>query len=283
MSTSLYQKSTDPQLTGVNLFYKKEFYQKASNFLDAMGSYSDQLEKNIEYQKALVSNDPITAQADFFAKINGEFDSMQPQFAANWISLFNRSLDEVKNQVKLKTGGLDVFQQFGDSVGSLSKIENYFDDATQLVSDITGKNTITPLRFGSSSSNKISPTDTLLLGDISKKVNTVFRRNMQNIQDTISSATKAHGSNLIPDTEHFKRMKGIFVGFTQKIQSEFKSLFGVIDAYCKYNPRGGATNMQLVPNFNVTVDVEGSPINQDLLGRQLAETTSKLTTQKVLG
>jgi hypothetical protein len=279
MSTSLYQSTVDPKLTNIGLFYKKEFYEKASNFLGTIQSYTDEVQRSIDFQKTKVANDVITSQADFFAKLDNELSSAQPQFAANWINLFNNALSEVKNQV----GESVHYRQFSDSIGGLVKIENYLDDSTQLVSDVQSQQTMAPLRYGSSLSNKISPVTLNMMGEFSKKINLVFRKNIQNIQDTISSSTKAHGSNLVPDTQHFVRMKNIFTGYTQKIQTEFKSLYNVIDYYCRYNPRTGTGNMQVVTDYNITVSVEGNPINQDLLQNQLADTTSKLTTMKVLG
>lgn len=283
MSTNLVQTTSDPKLTKVGLFYKKEFYEKASNFLEAVSNYADQIETSINYDKTKVSNDPILAQRDFFSALDSKMNSMQPQFAADWINIFNRSLDEVKTQVYAKIGTGTFFKSFGDSIGCLTKVENYIDDSMQLVSDVQGQDSPAPLRYGSSLSNKISPSTLSMIGEFSKKINSVFRKNLQNIQNTISNSTKAHGSNLVPDTEHFKRMKNIFVGYTQKVQSEFKGLYNVIDYYCKYNPRSGITNLQMVPGFNITIDVEGNPINQDLLQNQLADVTSKLTTKKLLG
>ena len=279
MSTSLYQSTVDPKLTNIGLFYKKEFYEKASNFLGTIQSYTDEVQRSIDFQKTKVANDVITSQADFFAKLDNELSSAQPQFAANWINVFNNTLNEVKNQV----GESVHYRQFSDSIGGLVKIENYLDDSTQLVSDVQSQQTMAPLRYGSSLSNKISPVTLNMMGEFSKKINLVFRKNIQNIQDTISSSTKAHGSNLVPDTQHFVRMKNIFTGYTQKIQTEFKSLYNVIDYYCRYNPRTGTGNMQVVTDYNITISVEGNPINQDLLQNQLADTTSKLTTMKVLG
>lgn len=275
--------TTDPQLTQINLFYKKDFYQKASNFLSTIQNYTSELEASIKFNKSKVQNDPITSQADFFSDMDSKMKSMQPQFAAYWINAFNTSLDAVRNEVRTKLGDGTFYRPFSDSIGSIARIENYFDDTTQLVSDIQGSQMMTPLRYGSSLSNKIHPAMLLLHGEMSKKTNLVFRKNLQNIQPKVSSSTKAHGDNLVPDTEHFKRMKGIISQLTQKIQSEYKELYNVIDFYCKYNPRASANNIQYVPNYNITVNVEGNPINQDILFNQLQDTQSALTSKKVLG
>lgn len=277
------QTTIDPFLTKVNLFYKKDFYQSASNFLGTIQSYSNELQTGIDYNLTKVSNDPITSQAKFFADLDSKMKGMKPQFAAQWINTFNNSLQEVQNQVRIKIGDGTFYKSFGDSIGSLAKIENYFDDTTQLASDIQGSQMMSPLRYGSSLSNKIHPAVLLLHGEMSKKVNLVFRKNLSNIQSKVSSSTKAHGDNLIPDTEHFKRMQSIIPSINQKIKSNFKELYNVIQYYCNYNPRSGTDNIQYVPDFNITVDVEGNPVNQDLLMNQLQDTQSTVTTLKALG
>lgn len=278
-----FTTTTDPQLTRVNLFYKKDFYQSASNYLGAIQNYSNELETSIQYNLTKVSNDPITSQAKFFAELDGKMGGMQPQFAAQWINTFNTSLQAVQNEVRIQIGEGTFYKPFSDSIGSLAKIENYFDDSLQLVSDVEGSQMASPLRYGSSLSNKLHPAVILLHGEMSKKTNLVFRKNLSNIQSKVSSSTKAHGDNLIPDTQHFQRMKSIIPSINQKIQSTFKQLNNVIQYYCNYNPRSGTNNVQYVPSYNITVSVEGTPVNQDLLQNQVQDVESKLTTLKVLG
>ena len=82
-------KTIDPQLTQINLFYKKDFYDKASNFLSTINNYSTELQASIDYNLTKVQNDVITSQKDFFIKLDNQMKSMQPQFAADWIFKFN--------------------------------------------------------------------------------------------------------------------------------------------------------------------------------------------------
>ena len=276
-------KTIDPQLTQINLFYKKEFYDKASNFLSTINDYSTELQSSIDYSLTKVQNDVITSQRDFFITLDNQMKSMQPQFAADWISKFNTALNEVKNQVRIKINEGTFYRQFSDSIGSLARLENYLDDSLQLVSDVTGSKMMTPLRYGASLTNKMSPSTQLLHAELSKKTNIVFRKNIQNIQSTVQSGNVSQGSNLTPDTQHFVRMKNAIPGLNQKIQSEFKELYNVIQLYCNYNPRAATNNIQFVPNSNISVNVEGNTLNQDLLFNQLKEVTSSVTTRKVLG
>jgi len=276
-------KTLDPLLTQINLFYKKEFYNSASNFLQTMQSYSNELDAGIEYSLTKVQNDVVKAQKDFFVSMDKKMKNMSPQFSAAWIEKFNTSLNQVKNKVRVEIGEGTFFRSFSDCVGSLARIENYIDDSLQLVSDVNSEEVLSPFRYGATLSNKISPSTLLLHAELSKKTNLVFRKNIQNIQDKIESNTKAQGGNLIPDTEHFKRIKQLAPTIQQKIQNEFKELYNVILFYCNYNPKASTNNLQFAPNFNISVNVEGAQLNQDILFNQLKDVTSSLTSQGVLG
>ena len=273
----------DPQLVNLNLFYKKEFYKTATNFLDAVQSYSNELEIAMSYNQAKVSNDVITSTTNFFVNLDSTLKQVQPQFAAYWIKQFNRSLDEIKNQVFIKNNGTGVFyRNFSDAIGSITRIENYFDDSTQLVSDVNSQ-VAPPLRYGSSLTNKINSYGSLLNAELSKKTNIVFRKNIFNIQPQVSTGKQANGDNLVPDVLHAQRMIQNIPSLNQKVQNEFKELYNVIYFYCFYNSRLSSNNIQFVPNINITVDVEGQALNQDALFDQLKDMLSNKTSQKVLG
>lgn len=277
------EKTLDPEILNLNLFYKSDFYNKASNFLSTVSNYSKQLQTAIDYQKTLVSNDVVTSQSEFFNKLNSELDSYDAQFAAFWVKKYNSSLSQVKTELALKGGINKYFKVLSDSIGSIGRIENYYDDSTSLVSDIKSDNKISPLRYGSSLFNKIHPTSLTLHAEMSKKLNIVFNKNINNVQAAISSNTTAHGDNLIPDIAHFQRIQSNISQINQKIQASFGTVYKLIEHYCFYNPQSSTNNFQFIPTINITVNVEGHPLNQDLLFNQLQETKSDLTTMKVLG
>jgi adenosyl cobinamide kinase/adenosyl cobinamide phosphate guanylyltransferase len=270
--------TTDPQLTQINLFYKKDFYEKASNYLGAIQSYSTELGYAIEHSKAKVANDPITAMSDFYVKMDNRMKSMGAQFTAHWIKNYNLTLEKVRNEVGLKIGTGTFYRSFGDSIGSIARQETLYDESTTSI-----QNKAFPVRYGSSMSNKIHPQIQLLYADFSNKLNKIFNQNLQNIQSTGSLSTKSHGENLVPDVEHSKRIQSIIATLNQKIRNEFKELYNVILLYCQYNPRASTQNIQFVPNFNITVNVEGNNLNQDILFNQLQEVKKDIVTKTILG
>lgn len=275
--------TTDPQLTQINLFYKKDFYQNATNFLSTISNYTNELDLAIEYNLTKVKNDVITSQKDFFIKLDEKLKQTTPQFAAFWKKKFDGALLDVKTQVFTNIGEGTFFRPISDSIGSLLRIENYLDDSLQVISDLEGSDIMTPVRYGATLSNKISPSTLLLTSELSKRTNLVFRKNLQNIQTEIADSLTSHGQNLVPDTQHFIRMQNSVASLTQKIQSDFKELYNVIYYYCTYNPRSATSNLQFVPNIQINVSVEGNNLNQDLLFNQLKEVSTDLTSLKVLG
>ena len=78
-------------------------------------------------------------------------------------------------------------------------------------------------------------------------------------------------------------MQKIIPTLNQRIRSEFKELYNVIKYYCQYNPQSSSQNIQFVPNFNITVNVEGTPLNQDILFNQLQDIKKDLTAKTILG
>lgn len=280
---SNFKKTLDPELLKVNLFYKKDFYKKTSNYLDVIKNYESFLDSSIEFNKTLVSNDVITEQSKFFSNLDSKLSQMEPQLAAYWIEKYNSSFQQVKNEVYLKIGKGTHYKTISDSMGILSRQDNYYDDSIQYVSDIGGDTQVSPSRYGASSINKISPYTFLLMSELSKKTNIVFRKNISNIQNSVVKNDQSHGDNLVPDTVAQQRNAQISTELKQKIYADFKTLYPIIQHYCNYNPRRKIQNLQYISDANININVEGIPVSQDLLMNQLVEINSKLTSQKVLG
>lgn len=280
---SVYSTTTDPKLLEVNIFYKEEFYKSASNYLNVVEKYFNLVKLFIDYNKSKVSNDVINSQANFFIELDKVLGAMQPQFAAFWIEKFNSSINLVKKQVLTKLSNSIHYRPLSDSMCILSRQDVYLDDSTQFVSDVAVQNQPPPTRYGASTINKINPLSFFIHNDLSKKLNMVFRKNLQNIQFQAFSSQQAHGGNLVPDTFAQSRNSQNSNELKINVFNEYKSLFPIILYYCNYNQKRATNNLQYVSNPNILVNVEGSLINQDLLFNQLADINSKLTSQIVLG
>lgn len=268
--------TTDPQLTTINLFYKKDFYRKASNYMEAIKSYSKELDIAINYLKSKVANDPILAESVVFVDLDQQMKVMTSQFAAFWIKKYNLAHEKIKNEVNARIGTGTFYRPFGDSIGILARQETLYDENVLSIA-----NKSFPVRYGSSLTNKIHPQRQLLYAECSDKLNKIFNSNIQNIQEKGAVCSNAHGENLIPDSVHLQRMQALIPTLTQRIQNEFKELYNVIKLYCEYNPQSSSQNIQFVPNYNITVSVEGTPVNQDILFNQLQE-LQKVTTTKIM-
>ncbi|NBO36625.1 hypothetical protein EBU91_03715 [bacterium] len=276
-------KTIDPEMVSVNLFFKKDFYKSASNYLDVIGKYQNELDTAINWQRSYMVNDPITEQVKFFKNLEKSgFSSMKTDFVIFWLDKFKTAYTEVKDKFRFEVGSGVYFRNTSDVVGLLTRMTNYADNSTELLSDRDMKNLPVPVLYGSSLENKISPNAKVVNSSLSKATNTVFRYSCFNIQEKISDNTLAHGQNLIPDYNHYARMMQIVNGLTQKIRQEFKDFYGVLEYYSTYNASDPQSNIQVVPPTVLTTLIEGHPQYQTLLRARATDILTSFTNQRAL-
>jgi len=277
-------KSIDPEMVSVNLFFKKDFYKSASNYLDSIGNYQKELEVSLDWQKTYMANDPLTSQVEFFKKLeSGGFAGMKTDFIVYWLGKFKTSYAEVQDKLRFEIGGAGTyFRNPSDCVGLLARMTNYADNSTELLSDRDIKNLPVPVLYGSSLENKISPNAKVLNSSLSKATNTLFRYSSFNIQEKVSQNTLSHGQNLIPDYNHYERMMRVVNSLTQKIRQEFKDFYRVLEFYSSYNAADPESNIQVVPPTVITTLIEGQPQYQTLLRSRASDILTSFTNQRAL-
>lgn len=277
-------KSIDPEMVSANLFFKKDFYKSASNYLDCIGNYQKELEVSLDWQKTYMANDPITSQVEFFKKLeNGGFAGLKTDFVVYWLDKFKTSYSEVQDKLRFEIGGGGTyFRNASDSVGLLARMTNYANNSTELLSDRDIQNLPVPVLYGSSMENKISPNAKVINMSLSKATNTLFRYSSFNIQEKISENTLAHGQNLIPDYNHYERMMRIVNNLTQKVRQEFKDFYRVLEFYSSYNASDPESNIQVVPPTVITTLIEGQPQYQTLLRSRASDILTSFTNQRAL-
>ena len=277
-------KSIDPEMVSANLFFKKDFYKSASNYLDSIGNYQKELDVSLDWQKTFMANDPITSQVEFFKKLeNGGFAGLKTDFVVYWLDKFKTSYAEVQDKLKFEIGGSGTyFRNASDSVGLLARMTNYANNSTELLSDRDIKDLPVPVLYGSSLENKMSPNAKVINTSLSKATNTLFRYSSFNIQELISDSTLPHGQNLIPDYNHYERMMRIVNSLTQKIRQEFKDFYRVLEFYSSYNPTDPESNIQVVPPTVITTLIEGQPQYQTLLRSRATDLLTSFTNQRAL-
>ena len=160
------------------------------------------------------------------------------EFVLHWIEKFRTVHPKVKFDVleALKNDPKHYFQTLGDSIGSmarmdresgwnLSSLDMPLNDADYSISGVT------PLPHSPVIDEKIDQEHFGLIVKMSKQTGALFRQNMKALIETgrLAKSTVAHGENLVPDKEHWKRMTGKGKkSFTNDLESKISDTMGDI-------------------------------------------------------
>jgi len=274
-------KTIDPEMVSVNLFFKKDFYKSASNYLDYIGNLPKELDVHLEWLKTDYANDPIKAKTDFFKNL--DLKSLKTDFVVHWLKQYKTTYSEVQDQVRLEMGpNATINRNPSDCVGSLARMSNYTNSSTQLVSDRDMENLPVPALYGAGMENTLSNNAKIVNSSFSKASNSLFRYSSFNLQEKVSENTLSHGQNMIPDYNHYQRMMKSINDVTQKLRQEFSDFFRVNEFYSNYNPNSQSTNVQVVPPTIVTTLVEGQVQYQTQLKSRAADILTSFTNRRAL-
>jgi|GEM_PF-3496301 hypothetical protein len=274
-------KTIDPEMVSVNLFFKKDFYKSASNYLDYIGNLPKELDVHLEWLKTDYANDPIKAKTDFFKNL--DLKSLKTDFVVHWLKQYKTTYSEVQDQVRLEMGpNATINRNPSDCVGSLARMSNYTNSSTQLVSDRDMENLPVPALYGAGMENTLSNNAKIVNSSFSKSSNSLFRYSSFNLQEKVSENTLSHGQNMIPDYNHYQRMMKSINDVTQKLRQEFSDFFRVNEFYSNYNPNSQSTNVQVVPPTIVTTLVEGQVQYQTQLKSRAADILTSFTNRRAL-
>lgn len=276
-------RTIDPEMVSVNLFFKKDFYQKASNYLDVIGSYQKELDLAIDWHRSAVQNDSISSQIKFFDGAKSKFKQMPTDFVVYWLDIFYTSITEVQNQIKLGASPTSYYGKLSDAVNFLSHTINYPNLATESITmdkDVT--KLPVPILYGAITDNKISPNAKLVTAALSKATNALFRYGAFNIQEKVEENTKPHGQNYIPDFKHYERMQKSIILFTMLVKSVYQDFYRILEFYSSYNATDPECNVQVIPPTVITTQVEGLAQHQTLLRARAADIMTAFTNQRAL-
>ena len=274
-------KTIDPDMVSAQVFFKKDFYKSASNYLDFVGNLPKELDLAIEWNKTDFANDPVTAKTDFFKKL--DISSLNADFSTFWLKKYDETYNEVRDKIRFETGDKFSFAAGrSDVVGALARMQNYTQNSTQLLSDKNMENLPIPTQYGSGMENLLSNNAKIINTVFSKAANSLFRHATFNIQEKISENTLSHGQNLIPDYAHYERMMKIATDLTQKIRQEFKDFYKILEMFSNYNPNSPTTNVQVIPPTIITTLVEGQVQYQTKLKSRAADILTSFTNKRAL-
>ncbi len=271
----IFEKTIDPELYDLNIYFEKDFYEKYTNFgEDYLNFGLNILDYFVDYNKSNVIFDPVKSKADIYAELDertglspiggSPVKSMPVQFQVFWYEQFLTSMKQVQNKFVEKVGVPNFFKQISDSIGLLRNVNYMEDDSILPIWDIDFninaeriEDMLIPEQVASSAVRKLSPTSQVMITQMALYTTNVYRHNMFAINDQINTSKQAHGSNLVADYYHYDRLYKIA---NEDLEADlalyFKEVYDLILWYENYNPQNPITNKQFVDKNLFYMDVQ---------------------------
>ncbi len=271
----IFEKTIDPELYDLNIYFEKDFYEKYTNFgEDYLNFGLNILDYFVDYNKSNVIFDPVKSKADIYAELDertgsspiggSPVKSMPVQFQVFWYEQFLTSMKQVQNKFVEKVGIPNFFKQISDSIGLLRNVNYMEDDSILPIWDIDFninaeriEDMLIPEQVASSAVRKLSPTSQVMITQMALYTTNVYRHNMFAINDQINTSKQAHGSNLVADYYHYDRLYKIA---NEDLEADlalyFKEVYDLILWYENYNPQNPITNKQFVDKNLFYMDVQ---------------------------
>lgn len=198
---------------------------------------------------------------------------MSAWFMMWWIEKFRTSHEQVKMDLKKLLGDdNEYFVDFSESVGQLKNLTDVYDASTTPIPDINVElfenDSIPTVIAGVARYCTKTETESLAT-QLSKKTNSIYRKNIFNICDDSSRdvvynklwhvSTESHGCNLVYDGEHPKRLTRFVGTVREQIQKHLKGLYGILDLLSNrenYMVAGKPKQIMLkVEDYTMSVDL----------------------------
>lgn len=207
------------------------------------------------------SNKPVLAMANFFAKLDGQLKSVSDTgIVEGWRSYFNSQPPSVKTET-LKLLSKPVF--LGVKLPTLGPVDskNLLQSSTTPFFNVPGASK-SPVNF-TNTGVRLSPVIEANLASASKLLGVINNKNITPVIGSVSKSTENHGTNLVPDSEHPKRVGKIITSYTKKIQEIAGDASGFLLKALNFNPYGSQNRDIFSPPVAFEQIVEGEKLVVD--------------------
>ncbi|MBC8416810.1 hypothetical protein H8E06_00590 [bacterium] len=207
---------------------------------------------------------------------------MPEEVVLYWIERYRTSHSKVKEEFKKIIPELSksIFQNYSDTVGYMTRIEESLDRFTIPLNDIKLErhddiicNVYNPII-----EDKIDIQTKNLIYEMTKHTETQFRQNIQNIVVAHGASTVAHGENLVGDYRHWHRLRDVVTDFTSTIERDLGYLYTIIE----FANISEDDNSQVVLKNANKLQVEKSEVDIDLLQNKIQKLQKNITNAQVL-
>lgn len=265
MPDSEYYKTIDPKLYSINLYYNKDYYQTYSNYYKLLVEGLDNLQPYIDYEKSLVLNNPVGERVKLYKNLDSvvldNFD--QIQFKVYWYEKFFNDLFTIQEQFNQEVQIPNYFRHISDSIGLL---RNYFsvpDDSTLPVKDVDftlqfAANINIPTPVGSSAFTKLRDNTQNLIAQMMLLNTSLYRKNIEGIQNEIAYSNTAHGENLVTDFLWIDIIGTLSKDTLEKsLRNYFGKLYDLVLFYENFNYGDSELNLQQMDKGAIEIKIQG--------------------------
>tara|TARA_R100000315_G_scaffold61542_1_gene40285 strand:- start:537 stop:1421 length:885 start_codon:yes stop_codon:yes gene_type:complete len=282
-------KTGIPNIVNSKLFTTVDFHISATNFSGIIDNYKDYVAACKLYRTTKFNSDPITAEAEFWEDLtkasldlskvsktsSGGFDIGSDEggeFIAWWLDEYRRTHFKVKEILESKINIEDtILQEFSESVGFLFFQHQFPDSRYTHYADDDGDPT--PIPYNSIIDDKLEfETRTNIIG-LNKRVDAIFKRNMQQVINTTDVSTDAHRENLVTDHLHYKRLKENQPEINENIGNTLGDAYKVLLWLSSAKLNDKQVNVPAV----ITTTIEGDQEAIDILGNKIKYNTPLTT------
>jgi len=249
----------------------------------------------IDYHNSVKSGNPVSKIPQFFNQIeSNKLSELDNEYVFYWYKKLNSLSDVIKQQVAINED--NFLANPSDSVGILANQNSKYDDSVSPLFDYKcdfGAPNIIPVSVKS----KLSPTALALCEEMSLKNSSLMKSNLINIQRTSDAtnmaidSTTSHGLNLVTDLNFYLSVNTTVLNqYVEKLKSTFNRTYTYVNYFSNineqraYNPRNyNANNLQQIYNIQYDANVENTVQSFDVMHKQVVESRSSRTIEKVLG
>ena len=277
-------KTIIPQICDINLASTTELLKKYSDYLDILSNFTDEVKVSLEYRDTFFKNDTINSRINFFNTLDTKLKDFDVDFIAYWYEIFNSSPEYIKSKVTTKNLRFE-----SDSVGKYANSSYVLDDSVLPVLDWSMNESPPPNYIPYNALNKVSPWQKQILQRASFRVNNMYRANISLVQPVQKKSTENHGTNLVPDTEYYTRVRTrIKTNILNRIKQKFREEIKILTYFCNLddnqavNYTDTSTNLQLMYPIEFELDVEQFKCKVDVLSNKIKYLKSRILNDDVL-
>jgi hypothetical protein len=272
----LYEKTIDPVLYDLNVFFEKGFYNAYTNYGEEfLAEGVDLLKYFLEYNKSNVIVDPISSKVNIYESLDQEGIKTytETQYKVWWYENFLTSMKQVRERFEAQLGDkVKFFKEISDSIGLLRNVDWIPNDSVISLIDIEMDNDqVIPVPVHSSVMNKLRPETENLIMQMSRANTSVYRHNMWLLPADYSGDSKtAHGEDLVPDYYHYSRLYNIGKSDLEAdLSKHFGDVYELISWYETYKPQDTENNRQEMTKTHFTLGVQGIAQTVDMLKQEI--------------